>query len=334
MRKKNVRVHYWSRLLISLLLLALAACQQETPAPEVVEVPTQIPTISLVTEPEVVAVEPTRQPPSTWTPQPTEPPPPTSTALPTVTAVPTDTPAPIPTNTPVPTDTPVPTETPIPPTNTPAPVQPTAPPAEPTIPVNPVLGANLLPNGSFENGWYNQNGIPELQLPNEWLFEWDEGPTGFGNQSWDVYVRPETRVLPSSQLPPAEHPLYIYDGSYTVKMFKGSGAVSFRLWTNVTLEPGTYVFEINVYPDLVMGYTENREKIWADDPNSGEVRLWAGDRSTDWLSLSYGQRNTRNYTFTIDQTKTIEVGVWARGRYAIPNNGFFFDAWSLKRVES
>lgn len=29
-------------------------------------------------------------------------------------------------------------------------------------------------------------GIPELQLPNGWAFEWDEGPTGFGNQPWDV----------------------------------------------------------------------------------------------------------------------------------------------------
>ncbi len=333
MMKQNVRVHSLSRLLLPMFLLLLAACRQETPPPDaVVEIPTQAPTAVLVAEPEVAPIEPTRQPPATWTPEPTEPPPPTSTPLPTITAAPSETPLPIPTNTPAPTETPIPTETPVLPTNTPAPVQPTAPAAQPTVSANPILGANLLPNPSFENGWYNQNGIPELQLPNEWVFEWDEGPTGFGSQPWDVYVRPETRVLPASQLPPAEHPLYIYDGSYTIKMFKGSGAISFRMWTGVTLPPGTYIFEINVFPDLVMGY-ENNQKIWANDPDSGEIRLWAGDRSTDWLSLSFGRRNTRTYTFTIDQTRTLDVGIWARGRYAIPNNGFFFDAWSLKRVE-
>lgn len=334
MMKKIVHDYKVSCLLIGLLLLVLVACKSETPAPdEVADMPTQIPTVALLTEPEVAPVDPTREAPATWTPQPTLPPPATSTPLPTVTVAPTDTPAPIPTNTPLPTDTPVPTATPIPPTNTPAPVQPTSPPVA-TVPENPILGANLLSNPSFENGWYNQNGIPELQLPNDWQFDWDEGPTGFGGESWDVYVRPETRVLPSSQLPPAEQPLFIYDGSYTIKMFKGSGAISFRLWTDVTLEPGTYIFEVSLFPDLVMGYTEDGQKIWADDPRSGEIRLFAGDRSTDWLLLNFGQKNVRNYTFTVDQTQTMRVGMWTRGRYAIANNGFFFDDWSLKRVEN
>lgn len=271
-------------------------------------------------------------PPATWTPVPTLPPPPTSTPRPTVTKAPTNTPAPLPTNTPPPTDTPVPTATAVPPaTNTPAAAVGAPPPT--AIPANPVLGANRLPNPSFENGWYNQNGIPELQLPNEWQFSWDEGPTGFGSQPWDVFVRPETRVLPALQLPPAEHPLYIYDGQYTIKMFKGSGAVSFRLWTNVTLEPGTYIFEVNLFPDLVMGYTADRKKIWANDPDAGELQLWSSVGSTGWMRLTYGQRNTRTYTLTLNETRSLDIGIWARGRYAIPNNGFFFDDWQLQRID-
>jgi hypothetical protein len=189
-----------------------------------------------------------------------------------------------------------------------------------------------LPNPSFEEGHYNQNGIPELQLPNKWVFEWDEGPTGFGDQSWDVYVRPETRVLPASQLPPAEHPLFIWDGSNTVKMFKGYGAISLRLLTDIQLDPGTYVFEINVFPDLVMGYND-KQKIWADDPASGEVRFIVTGAGTGWFFPSFGRKNTFTHTFTVSSAQSIRVGVGLRGRYALPTNGFFIDDWSLKKVE-
>ena len=92
-------------------------------------------------------------------------------------------------------------------------------PAEPTLPAEPVLGVNLLPNPSFEEGHYNQNGVPELQLPNKWRLEWDEGPTGLGNEAWDYFVRPEVRVLSTAFLPPEEHPLYIYNGQHTSFIF-------------------------------------------------------------------------------------------------------------------
>lgn len=313
---------------LSLLLFLLAACQTEEPLPTQAVVAT--------VPPATATAEAIAQMPPTWTPEiilPTDtplPPPATSTAVPTSTpAPPTDTPVPIPTNTPRPTDTAVPTNTAVPPTALPATAVPTA---IPTISSNPVLGANILPNGSFEQGHYNQNGIPELQLPNGWLLEWDEGPTGFGGNSWDVYVRPETRVLSTAFLPEFEHPLYIWDGSHTVKIFKGSGAISVRLLTDVTLEPGTYVFEINVFPDVVMGY-DNKQKIWADDPAAAEVRFIVTGGGTGWIFPAFGTRNTFTHTFTVTEPQTIRVGVGLRGRYALPNNGFFVDNWSLKKVE-
>lgn len=313
---------------LSLLLLLLAACQTDDPLPTQAVLATVPPTTATA---EAIA-----QMPPTWTPEiilPTDtplPPPATSTAVPTSTPVtPTDTPVPIPTNTPVPTDTAVPTNTAVPPTAPPATAVPTA---IPTISSNPVLGGNILPNGSFEQGHYNQNGIPELQLPNGWLLEWDEGATGFGSNSWDVYVRPETRVLSSAFLPAFEHPLYIWDGSHTVKVFKGSGAISVRLLTDVTLEPGTYLFEINVFPDVVMGY-ENKQKVWADDPAAGEVRFIVTGGGTGWIFPTFGTRNTFTHTFTVTEPQTVRIGVGMRGRYALPTNGFFVDDWSLKKVE-
>ena len=193
------------------------------------------------------------------------------------------------------------------------------------------LSPNLLPNGSFEAGWYHPNGIPELQIPDGWLFAWDEGPTGYGNQPWDVWVRPEVRVIPSEQLPPNEHDLFIWDGNQTVKIFKGWGAISFRLTTQVDLQPGTYLFTINFFPDLVMAY-ENGQKVFADDPYAGEVAFIINDEQTEWQLPSIGERNQMMELFTVTQPETQEIGVAMRGRYALVNNGWFMDMWTLQQV--
>jgi LysM repeat protein len=222
-------------------------------------------------------------------------------------------PAPIPTQPPAPA-TPIPATTPSPTTPAPAP-----------------SGVNQLPNHSFEDGWYNQNGIPELQLPIHWIFEWDEGTNPFDSAPWSDFVRPETRVLSAAYLPANEHPLYIYDGSHTVKIFKGNGAISFRLMTDVTLGPGTYVFRINVFPDMVSGYA-NGQKVFAADPNSGELRFIVGNGGSNWILPIFGQKNTLSHTFTVNTTQTIRVGVAMRGRYALANNGWFMDDWSLVKV--
>jgi hypothetical protein len=263
----------------------------------------------------------------TATPAPTELPPPTNTPAPTSTLPPaTETPTEEPTETAVPTNTPAPQ----PPAQATQPPPPPPPPPEDAS--NLPLGHNRLPNPSFEEGWYHHHGIPELQIPNGWGFAWDEGPTGFGNEVWDTYVRPEVRVLPATQLPPHEHSLFIFDGHYTVKAFKGYGAISYRLFTDVALEAGTYVLEINLYPDLYMDFVDG-QKIWADDVLSGEVRMIVGNGGTGWMLPQFGRKNTFTHTFTLDQPQTIRVGAGIRGRFAIANNGWFLDDWSLRRAE-
>lgn len=253
-------------------------------------------------------------------------------------------PSPFPTGTPRPPATPLPTLPPtrtpvntpteeataVPPTDIPPPTEPPAPP--PPIITNPVLGPNLLANGSFEEGDYLQNGIPELQLPVGWSFEYDVGPTGFGDEVWDVYVRPEMRVLSDEFLPPQEHALYIYNGRHTVKAFKGYGAISFRLFREVYLEPGRYQLEINLFPDLVMEWQGTR-KIWADDPESGEVRFIAPGAG-GWLRPTFGRKNSYQHQFTLETAQTVRIGAAIRGNHAIVNNGWFLDDWSLRRVEN
>jgi hypothetical protein len=188
-----------------------------------------------------------------------------------------------------------------------------------------------LPNPSFEDGWYNLYNIPELQVPNRWTLEWEEGPNPLDPDPWNAFVRPETRVLSRDFVPPHEHALFIWDGDYTVKIFKGTGAISVRLWTSTYLEPGRYRFQIQVFPDLLVGYTPEGQKIWAPDPLSGEVRLETSAGSTDWMLPVFGARNTFVYDFTLDQPGVTRLGATLRGRWAITNNGWFLDDWSLIR---
>ena len=343
--QKTLGNRTWFLLLFIFLLLSLAACDPaESEVTEVTAGADHTPTIE-----NVAVVQ------ATWTPipvvveteepEPTDLPPPTNTAVPTSTISPTST-TELATATPEATSTvtPEPTATDAPPTATapPAPTSPPAaeaqptspppPPAEPTSAAEPVLGVNLLPNPSFEEGHYNQDGIPELQLPVKWRLEWDEGPTGVGNAAWDYFVRPEVRVLSTAFLPPEEHGIYIYNGQHTVKAFKGSGAVSFRLLTDITLEPGTYVIEAKMFPDIVEKW-ENKQKYWSQDPTAAEFRFIVGDGGTVWTPQRYGQVNVHNFTFNIDQTKTIPIGIWLKGKYAIANNGWFIDDLSVRRVE-
>ncbi len=198
-----------------------------------------------------------------------------------------------------------------------------------TSPTPFIHSINRLPNPSFEGGWYHPGNIPELQIPDEWTFTWETGPTGFGNEPWDVWVRPEVRVLPSIQLPPHEHPLFIWDGDQTVKIFKGYGCISFQMRTTVWLEPGKYVLEMSVFPDLVVDYDDEGNKIWAPDPLSGEVKLGSNNNLTDWILPTFGQKNSYYYVFIVSQAQNVPIQVAMRGRYAIRNNGWFMDDWWL-----
>jgi hypothetical protein len=312
--------------------IILTSCQQKTVTPTIAVV---APTVETVTEmPESIAEPTLAFVPPTWTPQSQADtlkivsamtPVPTSTPRATKTAIPTLLPTLTLTSSPTPVVTAVPaTVTPEPP-----PQNENVP---PSLPVNPILGENLLPNGSFEEGHYNMHGIPELQLPTGWVLEWDESKTGFGSESWDVYLRPETRVLSKDFLPAAEHSLFIFDGTHTIKAFKGDGAISFKLFRDVYLEPGTYVLEINVFPDLYMDY-QNGRKIWADDPNTGQFRFIAPG-ATGWMGTVYGRKNSLTHTFTIDNAEEVPIGAAMRGNHAIMNDGWFLDDWSLRRVEN
>ena len=196
-----------------------------------------------------------------------------------------------------------------------------------TPPETPVQSANLLPNPSFEGDWhfYLYN---ELQIPDGWQIATDEGPNTLEPGSGGLFLRPEVRVVPDHDLPPAEQGIFIFDGNKTVKAFKGGAPTSFSLFTDLPLQPGSYRLQIRFFADTVASY-DNGQKIFASDPLAAEVRIIVDNGGTVWQGTQIGQRNTVTFDFTVSDAHTVRLGASFRNRFVMANNGWFIDDWSL-----
>lgn len=204
-----------------------------------------------------------------------------------------------------------------------------APTAQPTVSGS----ANLLPNPSFEGDWYFFNGVQEWQISVGWFLNIDEGPNTLDPGDGGNFIRPEVRVVSTANLPPQEHNLFIFDGVKTVKVFKGGAPVHFELFTDVALQPGSYRFTLNFFPDVVSVYDALGQKVWASDSLAAEVRILYSGGGSDWLSATPGIRNTLNYDFTLTQPTTVRLGGAFRNRFVNVNNGWFLDNWILQKID-
>lgn len=216
-------------------------------------------------------------------------------------------------------------------------VAPPAPTAEPSSASNTpeatavavTAGVNLFPNPSFEEDWYFHI-YNELQIPNGWQFAMDEGPNTLDPGSGGVFNRPEVRVVPSTDLPPAEHSKFIFDGQKTIKAFKGGAPTSFSIFTDIALPAGTYQYRSQFFPDTVLTYEGG--STFSTDPLAAEARIIFNNGGTDWQSVTSGQRNVLTYEFTLNSPQTVRIGTSFRNRFIMANNGWFIDDWSLYAV--
>jgi len=185
----------------------------------------------------------------------------------------------------------------------------------------------LLPNSSFEGDWYF-DGYNELQVADGWQLVTDEGANTLNPGAGGLFNRPEVRVVPYTDLPDDERSLYIFDGSKTIKAFKGGAPTSFSFFTDIALQPGTYRLQIKFFPDIVASY-KGGNKHYATDPLSAEMRIIHDGGGTIWQTTLIGQRNTVTYDFTVTDAATVRLGASFRNRFIMANNGWFLDDWSL-----
>lgn len=210
---------------------------------------------------------------------------------------------------------------------------PTMAPAEPAPQPQPapIIGANLLPNPSFEQGWYFYNGVNEWQLPDNWSLAVEEGPNTLNPGSGGNFLRPEIRLLTRAHIPPGEREQFVFDGEKTIKAFKGDAPTSFAIFTDMTLPPGRYRLTIRFFPDTVLAYSGS-QKVWNLEPLAAEYRLIVNNGGSGWNSAVVGTQNSPSYEFSISETQTVRLGGAFRNRYIGSNNGWFLDNWSLQAI--
>jgi SdrD B-like domain/LysM domain len=206
-----------------------------------------------------------------------------------------------------------------------------------------IVSGNLFENPGFEAGYFNQDGIPQIAVPNGWRMHWLDGVAFEGTEGVVAY-RPETVVWYIQDAPESERSLFWRDGSYTLKLFKPWAPVFVALSQDVSgLEVGrNYRMSIPIYVDIVGSY-DGGNKVQPYRSDSGFVRFSVGAVGSPWRSadLNYSPTWTAEnvypfylalQTYSWDFTATAEsmtIFIEMGARHPWENSGFFMDGVGL-----
>lgn len=205
------------------------------------------------------------------------------------------------------------------------------------------MADNLLRNPGFEEGTYPFDPLGILYIPKEWVFTFRDGPTNQLPRQTIPWGRPNAGCLGLQQFPPHEHPIFFQQGSQMLwKTWQGKSYPQYiMLSQTLTLTPGqTYRFTANVCPDMVTQYGGPQGKIFIDDPDAYAVRVNAVSGGQTFSSEFKKTQQLPNDQYTpvsVDFTAPaaeVMVSVEAYGIFAIENNCFFMDNFSLVQIEA
>ncbi len=206
-----------------------------------------------------------------------------------------------------------------------------------------IISGNLFENPGFEAGYFNQDGIPQIAVPNGWRMHWLDGVAFEGTEGVVAY-RPETVVWYIEDAPESERTLFWRDGSYTLKLFKPWAPLFVALSQDVpNLEVGrNYRMAVPIFVDMVGSY-DGGNKVQPHRSDSGFVRFSVGTAGTAWRSadLTYSPTWTAEnvypfylaqQTYSWDFTATAEtmtIFIEMGSRHPWENSGFFVDGVAL-----
>ncbi|WP_420640722.1 SdrD B-like domain-containing protein [Candidatus Leptofilum sp.] len=211
-----------------------------------------------------------------------------------------------------------------------------------------IISGNLFENGGFEAGYFNQDSIPQIAVPNGWRMHWLDG-VAFEGTDGVVAYRPETVVWNIQDAPPAERPLFFRDGSYTLKLFKPWAPLFVALSQEVSgLEVGrNYRIVAPIYVDIVESYDGGKQPPGAR-PDAGFIRFSVGPTGSGWRSagLNYSPTwgaanvagfylNSINYIWDFTATSESMIIFLEMGsKVPFVNSGFFMDGVALYALGS
>jgi hypothetical protein len=192
--------------------------------------------------------------------------------------------------------------------------------------------ANVYKNASFEQGWYHTGGVAELQTANEWLFSFKPDGTENPISVWPFY-RPETRVLPKSQVPEHEHDDFFWHGDFCLKWFGFHKSWQASQMQRVMLAPGVHRLSIGVYPDV---YNKGNPKEPAGDELTAMIRfLWLTETEQHHSVWKTMQPYLVKQRFSWDLVTLGDSGLagWEiRMGHPVKNTGVFLDSADLQLV--
>jgi hypothetical protein len=209
---------------------------------------------------------------------------------------------------------------------------------------------NLLTNPGFNEGYYHQNDIPELAVPQGWQLYYIDDDTFPGCGNPPAY-RPESVVWNIEDAPEHEKGLFFLDGDYCLKVFKAHAPLYFALTQAVSgLTPGTrYRFSAQVYPDIVKGYAHG-QKVRPQDIWHAEARVgwsvpdtpWprAEDGDVNWAkwfnvnnkNFAFGAYNEVWQEFVAPEGGEVQLWLECKAKWGDAENNWFMDAFALTLV--
>ena len=207
-----------------------------------------------------------------------------------------------------------------------------------------IVSENLFTNPGFEGGYYNQNSIAQIAVPNGWKMHWLDNVAFEGTNGLPAY-RPETVVWYINDAPEDERALFFRDGSYTLKVFKGWAPLYAALSQDVSgLQVGRqYRITAPIFVDMVEEY-KGGGKVQPHRNDSGFIRFGVSGVGAPWRDASqinYSPTWTADNVFPFylsmqtyiwDFTATAEsMTIWIEmgSNYPYRNNGFFMDGLGL-----
>ncbi|MAU00911.1 MAG: hypothetical protein CL608_27515 [Anaerolineaceae bacterium] len=205
-----------------------------------------------------------------------------------------------------------------------------------------IVSGNLFENPGFEAGYFNQDSIPQIAVPNGWRMHWLDG-VAFDGTEGKVAYRPETVVWNIQDAPENERSIFFRDGSYTLKLFKPWAPLFVALSQEVTgLEVGrNYRISAPIFVDIVESYDNGKTQPHRSD--SGFIRFSVGPTGSGWRTagLTYSPTWTAENVFPFylaqqtyiwDFTATSEsmiIFLEMGSRHPYVNSGFFMDGVGL-----
>ncbi len=156
---------------------------------------------------------------------------------------------------------------------------------QPPVAAQEIISDNLFENPGWESGYYNQNNIPQIAVPNGWRMHWLDN-VAFEGTNGIVANRPETVVWNIQDAPPNEREVFFRDGIYTLKVFKGWAPLYAAVSQDVTgLEVGRkYRIVAPIFIDIVESYDGG--KVAPSDLTHGFVRFGVGPQGVAWRDAS------------------------------------------------